>query len=313
VGIHSGEPVELALCPAESGSGIVFVLHPRGNLGEGASNAGAEPVEIPARADAVVSTRRATTLSAPGSPPGGGRGPQGPVTLTTVEHLLATLYVLEIDNVRIELDGPEVPVMDGSAAAFFALAREAGRVELETPRSEFEITRPLEIVDGERWIRVSPCDRLKISYAVDFDHEAIRRQSIELDALDAHSFERELAGARTFGFAHEVEALRRAGLARGGSLENTVVLSETGVVNEGGLRWPDEFVRHKVIDLLGDLALLGGRLRAHLEVERGGHSLHHRLVRALVDEPALLRSRASASSGDAASQGWPTAALQTRP
>jgi UDP-3-O-[3-hydroxymyristoyl] N-acetylglucosamine deacetylase len=172
----------------------------------------------------------------------------------------------------------------------------AKRERQNPSRRQLAVVKPFEIRDGDRWIRIEPADALRISYAIDFDHACIGRQSLEIPYLDETVFERDLAAARTFGFADEVEELRNAGLARGGSLCNTIVLDETRVLNSGGLRWPDEFVRHKITDLLGDLALLGASLDAHIRVEKGGHKLHHQLVRALVEEPGLVVDRSGERS-----------------
>ncbi len=259
VGLHTGKPVQLTLLPARADTGVVFV---RTDL--------QSPVEIPAQPGAVCATQFATTLG------------RGDVTVGTVEHLLAASYALGIDNLRVELDGPELPVMDGSAASFVYLMRTAGVFAQRARRAALKIRRPLEVREGERRIRIEPSRGFQIDYAVEFDHPAIARQEISIDQLDPARFERELAGARTFGFLHEVHSLWRAGFARGGSLENTVVLNDRGVVNPEGLRWPDEFVRHKALDLLGDLALLRLPLRGHVRVERGGHGLHQGLVSEIV-------------------------------
>lgn len=286
IGLHGGDEVEVALCPAEADTGIVFVLVAEPPVGRDSSDsttarapfARRDDVEIPARVASVESTSRATTLV----------GESG-ATLSTVEHLLAALYAFGIDNLRIEVKGNEIPVLDGSARGFVAALQEAGRASLGTPREIFEVVQPLAFSDGDRSIRIEPSDVLSIHYTIDFDHPRIGRQVLEVDLLDARTFESELAGARTFGFESEVAALRTAGLALGGSLENAIVLDDSRVLNPTGLRWPDEFVRHKVVDLLGDLALLGFGLRGRLVVERGGHSLHHRLVRGLVESTGVLR------------------------
>lgn len=290
MGLHSGEAVELTLCPAAAGTGIVFVSL-------GAAEEGGD-VEIPATSGAVLSTSRATTLVAPSGPAGlaslkgSGAGLDSQAAkIATVEHLLASLFALEIDNVRIEVDGAEIPAMDGSAAPFVDWIRLAGRESQNAARRKLAVIKPCEIRDGDRWIRIEPADALRISYAIDFAHPCIGRQALEISRFDENVFVRELAAARTFGFAHEVEALHQAGLARGGSLENTLVLDERKVLNSGGLRWPDEFVRHKITDLIGDLALLGASLEGHIRVEKGGHGLHHQLVQALVDQPELLVDR----------------------
>jgi UDP-3-O-[3-hydroxymyristoyl] N-acetylglucosamine deacetylase len=262
IGLHSGVPVQLTLHPARLDTGIVFIR-----------SDGAQTVEIPARADQVGSTQLATTLG------------KGEATVGTVEHLLAAIYGLGIDNIRIELDGPEVPVMDGSSASFVFLIRTAGIFEQRAPRRMLRVRRPIEVQDGERSARVDPCRGFRISYAIDFQHPAIGRQTLNGFELREGGFERELCRARTFGFLHEVQALWRAGLGRGGSLDNTIVLDERRVLNPEGLRMPDEFVRHKALDLLGDFALLGMPLEGHVRVVRGGHALHQKLMDALLSTP----------------------------
>lgn len=267
VGLHTGKPVQLTLHPARADSGIVFV---RTDL--------AHPIEIPATPSALSRTHLATTLGC------------GDATIDTVEHVLAAVHGLGIDNVRIEVDGPEVPGMDGSAASFVFLLRAAGLFEQAARRRVLRVRHPIEIRDGDRWIRVEPARELRISYAIDFDHPLIGRQKLRDLVVDEGRFERELARARTFGFAEQVAALWRAGRARGASLDNTVVLGGDRVLNRGGLRFPDEFVRHKALDLVGDLALLGARLQGHVRVERGGHALHQRLVLALAVAAAAQRA-----------------------
>ncbi len=269
-GLHSGAPVRLALSPARAGTGIVFVRTDH-----------AHAVEIPARPGSVTSTRLATTLGS------------GDASVGTVEHLLAALHGLGVDNVRVSVDGPELPVMDGSAAAFVYLIRSAGLRVQHAPRPVLRVLEPIEVDEGGRRIRIEPARGLQISYAVDFAHPAIRRQELRLGVLDPTRFEREIASARTFGFLQDVRALWNAGLARGGSLRNTVLLDDSRVLNPDGLRWPDEFVRHKVLDLLGDLALLGVSIDGHVKVECGGHALHHRLVAALLEHPRAWRLRES--------------------
>ncbi len=263
VGLHTGEAVQMVLHPARPDSGIVFV---RTDF--------PYPVEIPVRPDSISSTRLATTLG------------KGDATVSTVEHVLAALYALGIDNVRIEMDGPEVPVMDGSSAPFVHLLRAAGTFEQDCSRRVLKIRRPIEVRDGEKRIRLLPSRSFKVSYAVDFAHPLIGRQEIREWKIDAAHFEEEIAHARTFGFLHEVEALWKAGLARGGSFENTVVLDSHAVINREGLRWEDEFVRHKVLDLIGDLAVLGMPLQGHVCVERGGHAMHQKLIVAILENPS---------------------------
>jgi UDP-3-O-[3-hydroxymyristoyl] N-acetylglucosamine deacetylase len=277
VGLHTGTPVRVGLTPASADTGIVFA--------RAATEHEAEVV-IPARHAFLRASTRATTLGLePGVRAGlAGRSAGDASQVATVEHLLATLYALGIDNVRVHVEGSELPAMDGSALPLVVQITGAGRAELAAERRTVRLRKRIEIRDGDRRIVATPSDRLEIVYSIDFDHPMIGRQTFELSDLDAKRFENELAGARTFGFVHEVEALRTAGLARGASLENTLVLDDRGLLNEGGLRYPDEFVRHKVIDLLGDLALIGAPLHARIEVERGGHALHHRLVAAILED-----------------------------
>ena len=258
MGLHTGQPVQLTMHPGLADSGVVFLRR--------SGNGSGRVVEIPARPENVSSTTNATTLSC------------GDASVSTVEHLLAALRASEIDNVRIEIDGPEVPVMDGSAASFTYLIQSAGQFVQSQPRSVLVIRRKLRYSDGKRSIQIEPARSFRISYAVDFEHPVIGRQALEITDMTPAYFEREIAGARTFGFLREVGVLLRAGMARGGSLENTVLLDDGKVLNAGGLRWPDEFVRHKVLDLLGDLALLGHPIQGHVTVERGGHELHCALI-----------------------------------
>ena len=262
IGLHSGAPTQLVLHPARAGEGITFLR-----------TDARVPALIAARSREVSSTRLATTLG------------RGDASVRTVEHLLAALFGLGIDNVRVEVDGPELPVMDGSAAPFVYLIRSAGVFRQRERRPLLRIRRPIEVVEGDRSIRIEPARELRVSYAVDFEHPAIRRQELHLNPFDAERFEREISAARTFGFLRDVRTLWCAGLARGGSLDNTVLLDDTRVVNPQGLRWPDEFVRHKILDLCGDLALLGVPLVGHVRVERGGHALHQRLVAAILERP----------------------------
>jgi len=261
-GLHSGANVALTLRPGRANSGVVFV---RTDLGG---------VEIPATPGSVCSMYRATTLG------------RDDVAVATVEHLLGALSALGVDNVRVEVDGPEIPVLDGSAAPFVQLVRAAGVFRQGELRPRLRIRERVEVVDGDRRISVEPCDGFAIHYAIEFEHPAIRRQEFALSSLTAESFERELASARTFGFLDEVAALREVGLGRGGDLDNTVVLDATRVINPDGLRFPDEFVRHKVLDLVGDLALLGVAIEGRVRVERGGHALHQRLVAGILERPS---------------------------
>jgi UDP-3-O-[3-hydroxymyristoyl] N-acetylglucosamine deacetylase len=192
-------------------------------------------------------------------------------SVETIEHLLSALRSLGIDNVTIDLNQSEVPIMDGSAAPWVYLIQDAGIRELNAPRKTIQILRPIQVQQGDKRIAAYPSDRFKVSYTISFDHPMLRHQQKTLD-LDEQTFIDEIAPARTFGFLKEVEMLRQRGLALGGSLENAIVLGETGVLNP--LRFEDEFVRHKILDVIGDLALIGHPLLAHLVVHRGGHALH---------------------------------------
>jgi UDP-3-O-[3-hydroxymyristoyl] N-acetylglucosamine deacetylase len=261
-GLHTGVSVQITLRPARAGTGIVFVRRDGGRA-----------TEIPARPSSVSSTSHATTLTHSG------------VSVSTVEHLMAALHALGVDNLYVDVDGPEVPAMDGSAQPFVDLLRSSGLFVQPEPRAVLRIEQSVEVVDGNRSIRIDPAGSFQVSYAVDFEHPAIRRQELRIARVGAAVFERELSRARTFGFLDEVSALLKMGLAHGGSLENTVVLDSERVVNDDGLRWPDEFVRHKILDLVGDLALLGPAIRGHVKVERGGHALHQSLVQKILHTP----------------------------
>lgn len=256
IGLHSGQKVTLALKPAPADHGIRFK---RTDLGG---------VEIPARVSHL----------------GGGQQLQTGLvsekaSVETVEHLLAALRSLGIDNALVELNHFEVPIMDGSSAPWVYLIQDAGIKELSSPRQVIQVLRPVQVQHGDKLIAAYPADRFKITYTICFDHPLLRHQQKTLD-LDEQVFIDEIAPARTFGFLKEVEMLRQRGLALGGSLENAIVLGETGVLNP--LRFEDEFVRHKILDVIGDLALVGHPLRAHLVVHRGGHALHTAFAAELV-------------------------------
>lgn len=263
VGLHTGVFARLRLLPADEDAGIAFVCRVDGRR-----------IEIPARPEAVVGAERATTLA------------QGGACAATVEHLLAALFGLGIDNARAELDGPELPALDGSAAPWVALLRRAGIREQAAPARVLRLAHALELCQGGRWIRAEPYAGFALEVAIEYAHPAVGRQEFAIEGSDPERFAREIAPARTFAFAEELSGLRAAGLARGGSLDCAILVGPHGVVNPGGLRFPDELVRHKALDLYGDLALLGSRLEARIRVERGGHRLHHALVAALRAEAA---------------------------
>ena len=205
------------------------------------------------------------------------------VSIDTVEHLLSALYSLGVDDVLVEVDGPEIPVMDGSAAPFVILIHEAGLRPLKVSRRYLKVLRPVEVVRGGKWARLSPSDQFRVSYTIGFDHPLLRHQTASV-RVSADTYAETIAPARTFGFLREVEMLRKAGLALGGSLENAIVVGETGVLNQK-LRFEDEFVRHKILDAIGDLSLLGHPVVGHLEASKAGHALHAALARAVLDAP----------------------------
>jgi len=269
VGLHTGAQVTLTLRPAPADHGVVFHrVDLPGSPG------------ISATARHVVDTALATNLG------------NGEARVGTVEHLLAALSGLGVDNVRVEVDGPEVPILDGSSGPFLYLVRSAGIRILEAPKSFVVIRRPVVLRDGDREVSLSPCDRLRIDCAIDFHHPLVPGQALSID-FSSNSFTRELARARTFGFLKDVERMKSAGLARGGSLENAIVVDEFSILNPEGLRYPDEFVRHKMLDALGDLALFGHPVIGHLRVTKSGHALHHRLVsKVLADASAFAIVRA---------------------
>jgi UDP-3-O-[3-hydroxymyristoyl] N-acetylglucosamine deacetylase len=267
VGLHSGQRVTLTFHPAGVDHGIVFR---RTDLG----------VDIPARFDHVVETRLATVLGAPGG-----------ATIGTVEHVVAALAGCGIDNALVELDGPEPPILDGSAAPFVFLLGCAGRTEQSAPRAMIEVRRTVRVSDGDAFVELRPdpgSGGLEMALSVDFTAVAIGRQALSL-RLSPESFRNELARARTFAMAEEIEQLRAAGLAQGGSLENAVVVEQARVLNPAGLRMPDEFARHKLLDAVGDLALAGAPLCGRFVAHRSGHTLNNRLLRALFADRSAWR------------------------
>jgi UDP-3-O-[3-hydroxymyristoyl] N-acetylglucosamine deacetylase len=225
--------------------------------------------EINAKFDSVIDTNLSTTL--------GNNG----FKVSTVEHLMAAFFGLGIENARVELDGPEVPIMDGSAAPFVFLLKSAGLRELRSPKRFIVIREPFRIHDRGRSINLFPCKELRISYTIDFNHPLLRNQSYEL-RFSGKDFVREISRARTFGFLRDIETLRENGLAMGGSLDNAIVIDEFRILNEDGLRYKDEFVRHKILDFLGDLAILGCPVIGHFVVSRSGHSLNQIMLKRLV-------------------------------
>ena len=256
IGLHSGNKVTLTLKPALADTGIVFR---RTDLG----------VEIPATVAQVSAFHYATVLGRNGA------------TVETVEHLLAALVSVGVDNVVVELNHNEVPIMDGSAAPFLYLVQEAGIKRLSAPRHYMKIVRPLQIAQGDKRIAIYPSDHFKVSYTISFDHPLLRHQS-RTERITEQSFAESIAPARTFGFLKEVEMLRQNGLALGGSLENAIVIGDAGVLN--ALRFEDEFVRHKILDAVGDLSLVGHPIIGHVVAHRAGHQLHTALASKLLEE-----------------------------
>jgi UDP-3-O-[3-hydroxymyristoyl] N-acetylglucosamine deacetylase len=248
IGLHSGRKVTLSLKPAPVDHGIRFQ---RADLGG---------IDIPAHVSHLGGRQHLQTGLV-----------RDRASVDTIEHLLAALRGLSVDNVLVELNQAEVPIMDGSAAPWVYLVQDAGVKELGAPRKIIQVIRQIQIQDGDKRIALYPADRFKISYTISFDHPMLRHQQKTLE-LDEQTFVDQIAPARTFGFLKEVEMLRQRGLALGGSLENAIILGETGVLNP--LRFEDEFVRHKMLDVIGDLALIGYPIVGHLVVHRGGHALH---------------------------------------
>ena len=257
IGLHSGKTVGLTLRPAPEDTGIVFYV-----------NNGGGPKRLTPTPQSVVATGLATTLG------------NGEATVSTVEHLMAAVRGLEIDNLRIEVEGAELPIMDGSAGSFVLLLRSAGLETLQRPRRVLRIKKPMEFEQDGKWIRAEPYDGFLVDYAIEYAHPLIGRQTLELD-LTPESFVRRVAKARTFGFLKDVELMHRHGLALGGSLDNAVVLDEYAVVNPEGLRFKDEFVRHKILDFIGDMALLDAPLQGRFSIHCSGHALNNAFLRVL--------------------------------
>ena len=266
VGLHTGQKVRITLRPAPPDTGIVFR---RVDL--------ASPVDIPARAELVGEARLASTLIKDG------------VKIHTVEHLMSALSGLGIDNAYVDLDAPELPIMDGSASPFALLLQQAGIEEQAAPKRFLRVKKPVEVKDGDKWARLEPYEGFKLSFSIEFRHPVIERgtQSVTVDFAET-SYLKEIARARTFGFMHEVEDLKDRGFAVGGSLENAVVLDDQGVLNSEGLRFADEFIRHKLLDAIGDLYLLGKPLLASYSAHKSGHALNNRLVRKVLADATAL-------------------------
>jgi len=263
VGLHAGRTVNLTIKPAAANTGIRFF---RTDL--------ESEQTIPAHMKQVVDTRLATTIG------------NGANRISTTEHLMAALHGTGIDNAEIELDSHEVPIMDGSAAPFVHLLAQGGRLKQRALRRVLRITSPISFSDGEKHIRIEPYDGFKVTGHIDFNNELIHDQSYSIE-ITQDRFRKEIAGARTFGFVEQVENLWANGLALGGTLESVIAIhwDRRSILNEEGLRFDNEFVRHKVLDLIGDLALLGGPVLGHVIAVRSGHRIHLGLMRAIADHP----------------------------
>ncbi|NOY83699.1 MAG: UDP-3-O-acyl-N-acetylglucosamine deacetylase [Nitrospirae bacterium] len=264
VGLHTGKQIQLSLIPADKGEGIVFVRRDLGGI------------RIPANAEHVVPSNFATILEAEGA------------TVQTVEHLLAAVSAMEIDNLVIDLNGAEVPALDGSAFPFIALLQKAGLVEQNKKRSFIEILKPIGVSEKGKSVTIHPGSAFEVSCHIDFAHPLIAKQSYHY-WHGRSAFISELSSARTFGFLKDYDFLKEQGLALGGSLDNTVVVGEDEILNEKGLRYADEFVRHKVLDLIGDFVMLGKPILGRLEAHCSGHNLHAKLVQAIIENKKAWR------------------------
>lgn len=265
VGIHSGETTCLRFKPAPANTGVYFI---RADL------PGRPFLKVSAMNVQAVSYQ--TTLG----------GPQ--FSVATIEHCVSALSALRIDNIYIELDGPEIPICDGSSKAFLEALNEGELIELDEPRKYCYITAPVEYKEGDKYAYVLPYHGLRITLSIEFQHSVIGHQKFDME-INEQTFSREIAPARTFGFLKDVEALKAAGLAKGGSLENAIVLDDTKVINPEGLRYKDEFVRHKVLDALGDLVTLEMPLMGHLVLHKAGHDIMNKLVKKIVSSPESYR------------------------
>ncbi|HEY7725929.1 MAG TPA: UDP-3-O-acyl-N-acetylglucosamine deacetylase [Anaeromyxobacteraceae bacterium] len=263
VGLHSGKPASLTLAPAPADAGITFV---RMDVG----------VEIPARADLVADTTLSTSLAV------------GETGVATVEHVLAALTGLGVDNCRVEVDGPEIPILDGSAAPFVWLAQEAGVERQRAGKRFLVVEAPVEVRDGDKWARLDPASEMSVRFTVDFGHPLVTDQTYEFTFSDRR-FAREVAPARTFCFLRDIEVMKSRGLAQGGSLDNAIVIDEFSILNPDGLRFPDEFARHKVLDAIGDLTLMGLPVIGALTAHKSGHAMNQALVRKVLATPSCHR------------------------
>ena len=259
IGLHKGVPVKLRLEPLAENSGIVFYRSDKG-------------ISIPLKPENVVDTKMATVIGKDG------------VVISTIEHLMSAVYAFGIDNLRIMVDNDEVPILDGSAISFVMMIKEAGIKELEAPKRFLRITKEVEIKDGNKFAKISPSKNISFDFEIFFDHPMIGNQKYHFN-FSTKNYIEEIARARTFGFLKEVQYLRSIGLALGGSLENAIVLDDKGILNEN-LRFPDEFVRHKILDAIGDMSLLGANFIGEYQAFASGHHLNHLLTLKVFEEEA---------------------------
>ncbi len=264
IGLHSGRKVNLTLRPAPVDTGIVFT---RVDL--------EKPVSIKVEPTRVNDTRMATTLDKDGA------------KISTIEHLMSAFSGLGIDNIFVDVDAPEIPIMDGSGASFVFIIQAAGIVEQNAPRKFVRVLKPVEVRVQDKWVRLSPYEGFKLDFTIAFNHPAIDEtiQSVEVD-FNENSYQKDVSRARTFGFINDLEMLRSMGLAQGGSLDNAIVLDEYHVINEDGLRSKDEFAKHKLLDAMGDLYVLGHPLVAKYSAFKSGHDLNNKLLRKLLEDPS---------------------------
>ncbi len=260
VGLHKGNPVRLKLEPLEENSGIVFVRSDKG-------------VSIPLSPENVIDTQMATVIGREGA------------FISTIEHLLSAVYAYGIDNLKVSVDSDEIPIMDGSSASFCILLDEAGILEQSAPKKIMRIKKEVSVKEGDKYVTLSPSDDLKYDFRIKFQHPAIAEQSLVLN-FSKENYKEEIARARTFGFVHEIQYLQSKGLAQGASLNNAIGLDDKKVLNPEGLRYKDEFVRHKILDAIGDMSLIGMNFIGNYEAFAGSHDLNHKLTLALLKDPA---------------------------
>ncbi len=286
IGLHCGQKVSMTIKPAREGTGILFVR----------TDISSRP-EIPARIDHVVDCHFATSIG------------DGHCRISTIEHLMAAFSGMEIDNAVVEIDGPEVPALDGSASAYVTLFKEVGLKVQDKAKRYIEILEEVSFTDGDKKVTLYPSRNFYVDFTIDFDHPAIKAQRFQ-GKIDRKTFQQSIARARTFGFLKEVDMLHKNGLALGASLDNAVVIGAKSVLNSEGLRFSDEFVRHKVLDLIGDLYLLGAPLKARVKAVKSGHELHCNIMKFLMECPSAWKLTGSEPSypDNLSRWGYPVAA-----